>query len=154
MTCIAQFSAWSKKPSRLLSLALQPAASRAQAMLPSASWKLTRRKALLPWLRTSLPTLLSWLLLRLRQSPEMWRSFVAFFHSTRDFERALMSALSDLQNAVNTNSSLVASLIALEASKTGGTSDADLAAITATIAATNAAIQTVLTPAAPTAPAA
>lgn len=76
---------------------------------------------------------------------------MAFFHSTRDFERALMSALSDLQSAVNTNSSLVASLIALEASKTGGTSDADLAAVTATIAATNAAIQTVLTPAAPAA---
>lgn len=60
-----------------------------------------------------------------------------------------MSALSDLQNAVNTNSSLVASLIALEASKTGGTSDADLATVTATIAATNAAIQSVLTPTPP-----
>lgn len=79
---------------------------------------------------------------------------MAFFCSTRDFERAIMSALSDLQAAVNTNSSLVASLIALEASKVGGTSDSDLAAVTATIAATNAAIQTVLTSAAPAAPAA
>ena len=46
---------------------------------------------------------------------------MAFFSSQRDFEKALMSALSDLQAAVSLNSTLVASLIALEASKTGGT---------------------------------
>ena len=74
---------------------------------------------------------------------------MAFFSSQRDFEKALMSALSDLQAAVSLNSSLVASLIALEASKTGGTSDADIAAVTATVTQNNQAIQSVLTPAAP-----
>lgn len=72
---------------------------------------------------------------------------MSFFHSQRDFEKALMSALTDLQAAVSVNSSLVASLIALEASKTGGTPDADIAAVTATVAQNNAAMQSVLNPA-------
>lgn len=81
---------------------------------------------------------------------------MSFFHSQRNFEKALMSALTDLQAAVSLNSSLVASLIALEASKSTptGTSDAAIAAVTTIVAQNNAAIQSVLTPVAPTPPAA
>lgn len=73
---------------------------------------------------------------------------MSFFLTTRAFERAVMSAFSDLQTAVSLNSSLVASLIALEASKSAatGTSDAAIATVTATVAQNNAAIQSVLTP--------
>ena len=80
---------------------------------------------------------------------------MAFFASQRQFERALMSALSDLQAAVALNSTLVASLISLEASKSTpvGTSDADIAAVTATVTQNNQAIQSVLTPPAAPAPA-
>ena len=60
-----------------------------------------------------------------------------------------MSALSDLQAAVTTNSTLVAQLITADAAKTAGTPDSALAAVTATLVATNQALSAVLTPPAP-----
>ena len=66
------------------------------------------------------------------------------------FESQVMTALANLQASVALNTTLTAQVVAALSSATVGTPDSALAAVQASVDANNTAVQTALTPAAPT----